>query len=366
MTTFFTKKRHWKAVFYHILAWMAFIGYEMSLLIIASVPPSSSSNGWTFSASYIICILLFYVNAHVILSRVSRYKNPFLLFIPMFLVEMIVYTFLAISARYFLIRHFFPTESYPITASIIARHVWRGLYFVIMSAAYWFALSAVRNQKKIARLEMQHEIQHLKAEKEKSELEKNLLQAKNTHLLTQLNPHLLFNTLNFVYNSVRKFSADAANGVALLADIMNHALSGTGKDGKIALGDEVEHVEKIIELCRLRSEYDIYLDLHIERNTDSQRLPPLLLVTLVENVLKHGDLTNPEHPAQIILKIQETGICLYTSNLKKNTDGNLGHQIGMTNTRQRLTEFYPEDAARLSIEDGSNFFTVRLCIPNKP
>lgn len=352
-----SKKRFHTSI-YHILAWTTFIGYETSVLLIASIVPNDS-NVWMYISSYTIGILLFYTNAHLILNYISKHKKTYLLFVPLFLIEMSVYTFLAIGVRYIQTIHFFPNEPFPITESLIVRHVWRGIYFVMLSSAYWFALTAIRNQKRIAQLE----IQKLKSDKEKSELEKNLMRSQNAYLQAQINPHLLFNTLNFIYNSVQHVSKKASEGIILLSEVMRNALSGVQEDGKIELGKEIEHINKYIALNQLRFGNRLYLDVQIQEGIRNERIPPLILLTFIENVFQHGDLSDPEHPASISICCNgDHQLHLAIRNKKRKSYIKRGHGIGVKNAETRLQSHYDKKHYDIAMKNNNDHFSVDLKI----
>lgn len=332
-------------IFYHIIAWIAFLFFDIFIALVAADARPMPLRWMIF---YSLCIFFFYFNAHIVFAYITNTKKTWYEATLLVLLELFLFFASLLGVRH-LITLFLSDP--PIGTSVVVSYFSRCVYFLGLSTTYWLTLNIIEKNKRISQLE----IARVKAEKDKTELQ-------NAYLLAQLNPHLLFNALNFVYNSVRRVSADAASGVALLADIMGHTLRGTGEDGKVALADEVDHIRKIVELCRLRNHHEVYLDLLIEGEADAQRIPPLVLVTFVENVIKHGDLTEARHPAKIGLRIHQKHIHLHTENLKKNADIGVKHQTGIRNAQRRMQELYPEEAVALSIEDTGSFYTVQLNI----
>lgn len=341
MRAFFSKK-----IIYHVIAWSLYIPYEVFVVV------SRGAEGifWEYAFFYILNISFFYINAHVVLKYITKTGKPWYLAILLMFLELLVYRSLAFGLGYWLHIVIRPDQPIDLTIGSLVGGIWRCIYILGLSTTYWLVLSLIEKNKRVNQLE----IARIKAEKKKAEL-------KNAYLLTQLNPYILFNTLGFVYDAVKH--SPAASSVLLLADIMDHALSKRGEDGKIPLSAEIDHIRKIVELCQFRYNHEAHICLITKGEPLEKRILPLVLVTFVENVIKHGDLSDPEHPARIILTVQEEEVSLITSNRKKNTDISIGHRIGIRNARLRLAELSHENAARLFIKDDPDYYKVHLCIP---
>jgi LytS/YehU family sensor histidine kinase len=139
----------------------------------------------------------------------------------------------------------------------------------------------------------------LRNELQNQALEKALLATENAYLKSQINPHFLLNTLNFLYNSVSKLSEKIADSVMTLSDIMRYALTNADEDGKVKLESEIEHISNFIKLNQARFNQRLCIELLMEGDPEGLRIIPLVLITLAENVFKYGDLLSESYPAKI-------------------------------------------------------------------
>jgi len=242
----------------HIIAWAVFIIYERAIAYLTwGVFPGI----WAIVAYYLVDIIFFYIHAHIVVPR--SYKGPKFLYsrlILLILAEFVVYILCRYSI-YFLFKFIhLPPAPRLTTNSVFIALVSVRLFFILgLSTGYWFALTTLQNRKKIDELErfrLQNELEH-------QELEKTLLTAENAYLKSQINPHFLLNTLNFLYNSVSKFSDKVADSVMTLSEIMRYALTNAADDGKVRLEDEIEHVVNFIKLNQARFSQRLRIDYSI-------------------------------------------------------------------------------------------------------
>jgi LytS/YehU family sensor histidine kinase len=229
------------------------------------------------------------------------------------------------------------------------------VFFIGLSTAYWLALSTIQNWKKIADLENSQ----LRNELQTQALEKTLLTTENAYLKSQINPHFLLNTLNFLYNSVSKYSEKIAESVLLLSDIMRYALTNADEDGKVKLEAEIDHINSFIKLNQARYDERLCIDFLINGETDECRIIPLILITLTENVFKYGDLLNENYPAKITATVQENSLTFITQNLKRKKTYYPGYGIGINNIKSRLEMYYKYE---LNVEEDENEYKSTLKI----
>ncbi|WP_165456438.1 sensor histidine kinase [Pedobacter kyonggii] len=201
-------------------------------------------------------------------------------------------------------------------------------------------------------------------EKTNAELETRLAKTHNAYLQQQINPHMLFNALNFVYNSAQKYSDDAANCIWLLSEIMRFSLEEAGPDGKIELTREVEQIENLVAINRYRFREPLYISVEIGNDLGQYQIIPLILLTLTENIIKHGHLTDPNSPASLKLYADETGkLTFYSLNLKKSKNGHPRQRkaLGLQNIRLRMDSFYKNDY-KLEINEPGEFYELTLTL----
>jgi LytS/YehU family sensor histidine kinase len=199
-------------------------------------------------------------------------------------------------------------------------------------------------------------------EAQKLQLETQISQANFNFLKAQINPHFLHNTLNFLYAKSLPYSTELSEGILTLSDIMRYALSqGNQKEGKAPLKDEIEHVNNVIKISQLRYSNQLKVNFEINGNVNGAMIIPFVLITLVENAFKHGDLKNPDHPIEIKLNVKDNQLYFYCRNKKKYGPTQLSTGIGLENIKKRLELAYG-NAYRFTANDDPEFYTTELII----
>lgn len=328
----------------HFIAWLIFIVYEISVAITLG----SDNNLWAYLPYYVIHILLFYTYAAILDQLSDNYKKNAMwlsAIVPLFFIYMVVILFV----KWLLHQVHMVDSSFVLDRATVIGHGYRGIYFMLLSSGYWLAINKIKKDRRITELTIKN-----------IEAGRDNYQIQNAYLMAQINEHLLFNTLNFVYNSVKKTSPSAAKSVEILADIMRHAISGPDADGMIRLTEEIDHIERLCKISRLRFDNGVYINLTIDNEYENIKIPPLILATFVENVFKHGDLTMEESPATIYLKTGLNSIYLKTENIKKSTGLKYAKSIGLKNTELRLKAFCGENNYSIELSEWNNVFTAIL------
>ena len=156
-------------------------------------------------------------------------------------------------------------------------------------------------------------------------------------------------------------SSPAAAGVLLLSEVMRHALAPVHADGKTDLLREIEHIEKFIALNQLRFAYPLYFNWQVDRSFDSTyRIPPLVLLTFVENMFHHGDLTDSAQPATASLYCAGDTLHFRASNKRRKSPRPQGHGIGLQNVQTRLDSFYGKDGYTLRMQEDDRHYIVQF------
>jgi len=226
-----------------------------------------------------------------------------------------------------------------------------GLFYTGISVmnAYVFYLADLRKRQKVL------EEQKMQLEVEKSSANLNFLKA-------QINPHFLHNTLNFLYAKSLPYSPELSEGILTLSDIMRYALSeGNARDGKAPLKDEVEHVWNVIKINQLRFSNTLNVEFTVNGQMDGITIIPFVLITIVENAFKHGDLKNQQAPIEIEIKVHHNQLKFRCRNKKKSGPKELSTGVGLENIRKRLDLAYGENY-HFNVKDENDFYTTELTI----
>ena len=133
------------------------------------------------------------------------------------------------------------------------------------------------------------------------------------------------------------------------------------EDGKVLLRDEIEHLRNFIKMNQFRFRNNLNVELEVRGEMNGAVIIPFVLITLVENIFKHGDLSDPEHPIRIMIEMKDGGLHYYSRNKKKQGPKELSTGIGVDNIQKRLQHAYG-DGFTLNIQDETDCYTTELII----
>lgn len=342
-----------QTILIHSVVWLMFVAYEVSFVWAVSGYVSTFSD---YFLHYAANILLFYTNAWCLAYSV-RTQNKAFYYCCLIAVVIIFYFMLQYLINEILV---LKGMSKPITSvkHFLLLGGYRAFYMMCLSFGYWFFTHSVETGSKINRLRTRQLIQN----KKKAELEKALFKTRNAYLQSQINPHLLFNTLNFLYNSVYQISEKSAEGIMLLSDLMRYSLTELGGDGKVELTKEIENIETVIAINQLRFDQKLQVHLMTTGELCNKRIIPLILLTFVENIFKHGIIINAGFPAEIKIAVND-GALYFSANNQVNRAGKnqQSFDIGINNARTRLNSTYPQ-THKLKVTQTDHQYTVDLFI----
>ncbi len=190
---------------------------------------------------------------------------------------------------------------------------------------------------------------------QKSQAELNLLKS-------QVQPHFLFNTLNNIYYEAYREAPRTALLIGRLSDIMRYFVDESPKE-KVSLATEVKFLENYIALEEIRVRHGVNVAFHKEYD-DELFIPPMLLMTFVENLFKHGiDRGAPGNQISLSLTREDGHLRFVTENrLPKDPPQTGKTGSGLRNLEKRLTLLYG-DRFTLSTTHTATHFHALLKIP---
>ncbi|SDD17062.1 sensor histidine kinase [Pedobacter soli] len=338
----------------HLIIWVIFIFYEA---IIVGLINGKFGRLTPYVLYYALNITTFYVHAHLILSvslrnpRQTAWKLPLLLF-----AEIAAYFCISICLDYIIINYTAYTGSRKITLDLIyfSAPLYRCVYFMCFSTGYYFLIRYIKERKKTEELEKQRL--------------NNLIQlakSENAFLKAQIQPHLLFNTLDFIYQHARESSPIAAETILSLSEMMRYSVDNNKDKDFVLLAEEINQVENLINLHQLRQNHGISLRFWYDDEIRRIKIIPMVLITLAENMFKHGELLKPAYPAEISIKAEQGKLIIETANLIKEVKDHSGLQAGLENIKKRLAYAYGRDATFDYTADADNYFRVILSVTIK-
>jgi two-component system, LytTR family, sensor kinase len=192
-------------------------------------------------------------------------------------------------------------------------------------------------------------------------LEREVNEAQLKVLKHQFNPHFLYNTLSYMYAQARPVSDNLAKSILMLSDMMRYSLNKTDENNLVLIEQEIEYIENFIEIHRLRFDKDFYVNFEVEGILGNKKIVPLLLITFVENAIKHGVINDPKWSIDIRILIENDLLTLSVQNFKQSGRKDETSGIGLENTKKRLSLVYP-NKHKLEIVDNKKQFDVNLTI----
>lgn len=341
---------------YHFIAWFLLLIYEtIAARIIGGI-------NFSFVAllHYTFTIVLFYGFSLVLLpwSRFGRaLPLRVLICIVIYLVCYILGHFVIDNAS-IILGISIKKSTYTLDLIFITDQFFRAIYFMGFSTAYYY-LNTYNSEKKKSEL---LEKQRLNDIIQQQRMEQELVNAENAFLKAQINPHFLFNTLDFIYHQVHDSSPEAGEAIIDLSNMMRYAMDAGRNGGVEVLGKEIEQVETLIHLYQIRKRGKYCIEFHATDEVKELYLIPLVLLTLVENVFKHGELLDEENPASIRLWEADGQLHICTNNGIAASNYTIKSGHGLVNTANRLHFAYGEHAT-LKSEQVNGDFQVELSVP---
>jgi two-component system LytT family sensor kinase len=337
-----------KPALIHLLIWLCYILYEGAFLTVVN---NIQFNYWETGLNFLLYALLFYINSLLLLPRLFAARQ-YVLYVLSLLAMLGVFCGLRYLLTVDLLPHLTNNILYPYSLPKLfwGLALYRGIYFLLLSFGYWFSQNAIRLEK-----------QKRRQEEQLRSAERSLMEADLAFLKSQINPHFLFNALNFLYAQAYPHSEDTAKGILLLSDIMRYALKDDDNNGKVMLEKEVQHLQNYIDINQLRFSNRLQVHFEVIGSLQFLMILPLILITFVENCFKHGELADPDAPLRIQIKTQNNRLYFSTHNRKRDGPKEKTTGIGLVNTQKRLDLVYPDRYA-LVVTNEPEHYTCQLTI----
>lgn len=181
---------------------------------------------------------------------------------------------------------------------------------------------------------------------------------------SQLDPHFLFNTINNIDVLIIKDPELASTYLNKLSDIMRFMLYETKSD-VISLSREIEYIEKYIELQRIRTSNQNYIQLEIAGSIENCTIAPMLFIPFIENAVKHSTNKKIHEAIKINIEVSKGNIsfsCInkFENYQKEEKEGGLGNNL----IQRRLNLLYKSNY-KLKVEKQKNQYSVKLLITNE-
>jgi sensor histidine kinase YesM len=227
---------------------------------------------------------------------------------------------------------------------------------------YFYVRELFRKEQRLRKVEAEkltNELENSRLKEQELQAQKDKLSMEFAFLRAQVNPHFLHNTLNVLFAQAMDYSQELADNIAKLSRIMRYSLESIELSG-VPVEKELEHLNLLIDFHNLRFDDTKLIRYEINGKATGQRVPPLSLITVVENAFKYGDLKDAAHPLQIIVRL-EKGLVYFFCRNKKRTNHLpfTSHSIGMNNLQKRLDVAFAEQY-EMQVEEDDVFYQFAL------
>ncbi len=299
-----------------------------------------------FIDTYSIKISILYSLFEIIVYSSEFYINLFVL-IPFFfhkkfkiayLVSVIV-TLAIFCSSYFIFgfnSELLAVDTYRAIISFLLNHI---LFFII-SYFVW------------------HYNKYITEKEVRFEAEKQKLQTEMLLLKSQISPHFLFNSLNNIYSLSLIKSDDAPKMISTLSNILRYFIYEGSKE-KVFLEAEISTIKEYLKLQEIRQiAGKNNIELRISESTSNIEIPPLILISLVENSFKHGNIIEDKNGfVRISINFENKKVRFEISNSYVNK--NIKKGIGLSNIKSQLDLIFASNY-ELNINSDNNIFKVTL------
>ncbi len=187
-------------------------------------------------------------------------------------------------------------------------------------------------------------------------------------LKSQINPHIMLNSLNNIYSLALEGDSRTADTILMLSNIMQYSLYESDVSA-VPLEREIEILKSYIALQEIGIGERTDLRLDILGDPARRRIAPLLLLPLVENAFKHGAgvIQDEPTPIRFRLEVNKDAIRFEATNPfdPRSMGDTHGGGIGLENLTGRLQLLYPHRHT-LTVDPGNSIFNVTLTVDGDP
>lgn len=166
-------------------------------------------------------------------------------------------------------------------------------------------------------------------ELENEKLRSESLQSQFESLKNQVSPHFLFNSLTALKVLIEESPSLAKQYVSHLSQVLRYTLQSKRKQ-MVTLNEELEFTESYLFLLKMRYDTNLTIKTNIDKNLGFWNLPPLTIQTLVENAVKHNEISN-EFPFEITISTTENATLRVANKIQEKLAPEEGTGIGLVN-----------------------------------
>ena len=192
--------------------------------------------------------------------------------------------------------------------------------------------------------------------RENYESKLSLKEAELENLQAQINPHMLYNTLQILQTEIVCGNIEESDKIILsLSELFRYSVHKEKE--MVHISQEIQYLKNYFNLCSRRFEGNLKANFSISREVYKYKIPRLLFQPIIENCIIHGFKECPENgeiaisaktvPEGILISIKDNGVGISPDKLKElmehiNNPVNENANIGLRNVHQRIKLKYGE------------------------
>ncbi|HTT09579.1 MAG TPA: histidine kinase [Burkholderiaceae bacterium] len=245
---------------------------------------------------------------------------------------------------------------------------WTWLFVLVLAMAYGFPELVAR----LRRRERAAVIRAMEAEASSEKLAHKTAESELRLLQAQVEPHFLYNTLANLRYLIQRGSPDALRMTDALIEYLRTAVPDI-RALRVTLGREVDHARHYLEIMQMRMGSRLVFEVDVPEALRAIEVPPLLLLTLVENAVKHGIaphveggevvLSAHEQGGLIRIEVADTGVGALAARPPPGEAPSTG--VGLDNLRGRLQLVYGQTIEVELVANVPRGTRVRLRLPRE-
>jgi LytS/YehU family sensor histidine kinase len=190
---------------------------------------------------------------------------------------------------------------------------------------------------------------------ENEKLRREALQNQFESLKNQLSPHFLFNSMTALKTLIKEAPEAAQNYINSLSKALRYTLQSNEKR-LVTLKEEMDFMESYLFLIRMRFSTNLTVNTNINERNFLYKLPPLTIQTLVENAIKHNEISKRK-PLRINILTTENESLIVVNDIQKKITEEEGTGIGLTNLSKQFQLLIGKE---ITISHENNQFSVEV------
>jgi uncharacterized membrane-anchored protein YhcB (DUF1043 family) len=298
---------------------------------------SMSHLGWEFLITVFVAFLMFALNFYILKPLEKHYKLK-VFTIPVAVILTVISVFV-LNDLFFSLLNIIDPE--PRTMGFHDEFIYRNFFVsgLVIGCVLIIRLVSLKQSVQI----------------ENETLKSEALQRQFESLKNQLSPHFLFNSLTALKTLINESPSIAQNYVNNLSKALRYTLQSNEKQ-LVTLKEEMDFTESYLFLIKMRFDTNLSVKIETEEKYMIYMLPPLTVQTLVENAVKHNEVSKRK-PLTLIIKTTESPSLIVMNTIQEKITMDDGTGIGLANLSKQFQLLLGKD---IIISNENNEFRVEV------